>query len=124
VYNTFIGRVAEGRKMKLSDVDSIGQGRVWTGKDALAINLVDELGGLSDAIAYAAKKANLNEYKLIELPKPKNPFADFMGKTETEAETRIAKKNLGITYSYLKQIQNIISIKGVQARLPFEMIFE
>ena len=124
VYDTFIGRVASGRNMKKSDVDSIGQGRVWTGKDALAINLVDELGGLNDAIKYAAAKVKLTDYKLVELPKPKNPFADFMNKTEDETEARVMKKSLGVTYSYLKQLQNIISIKGIQARLPFEAIIE
>ncbi len=124
VYDTFISRVAEGRKMAKSDVDSIGQGRVWTGKDALKINLVDELGGLNDAINFAAKKAKLTDFRLIELPKPKNPFANFLGKKEDEAEARILKNNLGFTYTYLKQLQNVISFKGVQARLPYEIIIE
>ena len=60
VYDTFIGRVAEGRNTSKEMIDSIGQGRVWSGADAIKINLVDELGGLEDAIAYAAKKANVD----------------------------------------------------------------
>lgn len=124
VYDTFTKRVAEGRNMKQSDVDSIGQGRVWSGADAIKINLVDELGGLKEAVAYAAKKANLKEYKLVELPKQKNPFESLMGNKESEMETRIIKRNLGPTYIYFKQVQSLVNLKGVQARLPYEMVIE
>ncbi|MCE3227777.1 MAG: signal peptide peptidase SppA, type [Bacteroidetes bacterium] len=124
IYDVFTKRVAEGRKMEQSAVDSIGQGRVWSGADAIKIGLVDEIGGLDDAIAYAAKKANLKDYKLIEMPKQKHPFEELLGKAEDDVETRIIQKNLGVTYSYLKHIQTIISAKGVQARLPFEMVIE
>ena len=123
VYDTFTKRVAEGRGMTQAEVDSIGQGRVWTGEDALKIKLVDELGGLNEAIAYAAKKAKLKEYKLNEMPKQKNPFDAFFGNKETEMETRIIKRNLGPTYLYFKQVQNLLKLKGVQARLPFEVVF-
>lgn len=123
VYDVFTKRVAEGRKMSQADVDSIGQGRVWTGADALKINLVDELGGLNDAIAYAAKMAKLTDYKLVELPKQKSPF-DFLTKKENEIETRLIKKNLGISYIYFKQLQKLANLKGIQARLPFEMLVQ
>ncbi len=122
VYDTFTKRVAEGRHMTQAMVDSIGQGRVWAGSDAIKINLVDELGGLSDALTYAAKKAKLREYKVLELPKQKNPLDELFGKKETELETRIIKKNLGAVYSYFKHVQTMISLKGVQARMPFEII--
>lgn len=121
VYDTFTLRVAEGRGMSQSDVDSIGQGRVWSGVEALRIKLVDELGGLEDAIAYASKKAQIKDYKIHELPKQSNPLDAFMGKKETEMETRLLQKNLGSTYKFLKQLQNLSNLKGVQARLPFEM---
>ena len=131
VYDTFISRVAEGRKMNKGDVDSIGQGRVWSGSDALRIKLVDELGGLKDAINYAAKKVNLSDYKIVELPIPKNPFIEFLGKAERDAETKIlirhGAQNLHGTFTYLKQLQNIFKLsglKGIQARLPFEIIIE
>jgi protease IV len=124
VYNTFTLRVAEGRSMSQAEVDSIGQGRVWSGAEALKIKLVDELGGLDDAIAYAAKKANTKTYKIIELPKQSNPLDAFMGKKETELETRLLQKNLGATYKYLLQLKNISKLNGVQARLPFEMEIE
>jgi protease-4 len=124
VYDVFTKRVAEGRKMSQADVDSIGQGRVWTGADALKINLVDELGGLNDAIAYAAKKSKLSSYKLVELPKQKSPFDAFLGNKETELESRLIKKNLGISYAYFKQLQKLVNLKGIQARLPFEMLVD
>jgi protease-4 len=121
VYDTFTKRVSEGRKISQAEVDSIGQGRVWTGADALKIKLVDELGGLNDAIAYAAKQAKLKEYKIVELPKQKNPFDELFGKKETEMETRMIKRNLGPTYLYFKQVQTLLQLQGIQTRLPFEI---
>ncbi len=123
VYDVFTKRVAEGRKMSQADVDSIGQGRVWTGADALKINLVDEMGGLNDALAYAAKKAKVTDYKIVELPKQKSPF-DFLTKKENELEARFIKKNLGISYTFFKQLQKLVNIQGIQARLPFEMLIQ
>jgi protease IV len=122
VYDTFTKRVAEGRKMTQENVDSIGQGRVWSGSDAIKINLVDELGGLENAIAYAAKKAKLIEYKRVEMPKQINPIDALLGNKENEMETRILKNNLGPTYAYFKHLKHIFSLNGVQTRLPFEMI--
>jgi len=122
VYDTFTKRVAEGRNISQAEVDSIGQGRVWTGEDAVRIKLVDELGGLNEAVAYAAKKAKLKEYAITELPKQKNPFDELLGKKESEMETRMIKKNLGPVYIYFKQLQNVLGFEGIQARLPFEII--
>ncbi|MDI1353568.1 MAG: signal peptide peptidase SppA [bacterium] len=122
VYDTFTKRVAEGRKMTQAEVDSIGQGRVWTGTDALSINLIDELGGLNDAIAYAAKKANLKDYKITELPLQKGPLDGLLGKKESELESRIMQNNLGPLYTYFKQVQSLLRLQGVQARMPFELM--
>jgi len=122
VYDVFTTKVAAGRKMTKEAVDSIGQGRVWSGSDALKIGLVDELGGLAEAIAYAAKQAKLKEYKLDELPLQKNPLDEVFGKAEEDAEMRVMKKNLGESYIYLKQVRNIMNSKGVQVRLPYEII--
>jgi protease-4 len=124
IYDVFITKVATGRKTTKNNIDSIGQGRVWSGADAIKINLVDELGGINDAIAYAAKQAKLNEYKLLELPKQKDPLQELLGNTKEEMETRSMKSNLGETYLYVKQIKNVLQLKGVQARLPYEMIIE
>jgi protease-4 len=122
VYQTFIGRVADGRGLTKEAVNEIGQGRVWSGSDALAIKLVDELGGLPEAIAYAAKKAKLTEYRLEDLPKQKNPLEELLGKAEDDAEARVMKKSLGESYLYLMHLRSLINSKGVQARLPYEMV--
>ncbi len=122
IYGVFISRVAEGRKMSIAEVDSIGQGRVWSGTDALKIKLVDELGGLDKAIAYAAEKAKVSDYRLISLPKQKNPLDAFFNKKADEAEARLMSKNLGPQYEYLKHIQDIMSMKGIQARMPFDFV--
>lgn len=122
VYETFIGRVADGRKTTTAMVDSIGQGRVWSGTDALKINLVDELGGTDDAINYAAKMAKIEDYKIEEMPKRKDPFSMFLNNKEDEMESRLIKKNLGSQYQFLLHVQSLINLKGVQARLPYELI--
>lgn len=123
VYDTFTKRVADGRGISQAAVDSVGQGRVWTGTDALKINLVDELGGVEDAVAYAAKSIKASDYKLIELPKQKGPFDGLLGKKESELETRIIQRNLGSTYTYFKQLQTLMNLKGVQARMLFDIEF-
>ena len=124
IYDVFISKVALGRKTSKNKIDSIGQGRVWSGADAIKINLVDELGGIKDAIAFAAKKAKLSSFKTIDLPKQKDPLQDLLDNTKDEMETRAMKTNLGEQYIYVKQIKNALNLKGIQARLPYEMIIE
>ena len=68
IYREFKQRVADGRKKDTAYIETIAQGRVWTGHEGLGLGLVDEIGGLDDAIAYAAKQANLKEYKLKAYP--------------------------------------------------------
>ena len=123
VYDTFTKRVAEGRGISQAAVDSIGQGRVWSGADAIKIKLVDELGGLNDAIAYAAKQIKTKDYKLMELPKQKNPLDEFLGNKESDIENKLLQKNLGPAYTYFKQVKSMLLLKGVQARLPYEIVF-
>ena len=124
IYDVFIGKVANGRKTSKEKIDDIGQGRVWSGVDAIKINLVDELGGINDAIAYAAKKAKINDYRLQYLPKQKDPLQELLGNSKDEMEARAMKTNLGETYQYVKQVKNVLQLKGIQARLPYEMIIE
>jgi protease IV len=122
VYDVFITRVAEGRGISKDMVDEIGQGRVWSGTDALRIKLIDEFGGLKEAIAYAADKAKIKEYRLQELPAQKNPFDELFGKLEADAESKILNKHLGGHYRFLKSLKNLMNAKGVQARMPYELI--
>lgn len=123
-YNDFTSLVAEHRGLRQSYVDSIGQGRVWAGVDAIELGLVDQLGDLEDAIAYAAQKAELgNDYNIIEMPKQKN-FATRLleqlnGNHDLDAAMR---QKLGAFYNYYKGIENLSSNTGIQARVPFDMI--
>ncbi len=124
IYDVFITKVATGRKTSKNAIDSIGQGRVWSGADAIKINLVDELGGINDAIAYAAKQAKLKEYKLVDFPKQKDPLQELLSNSQDEMEARTMKSYLGEQYLYMKHLKNVLNLKGVQARLPYEMIIE
>ena len=121
VYDVFLKRVADGRKMTKAQVDSIGQGRVWSGIDAKKNGLVDVLGGLETAISIAAKKANLKDYKLVSLPAQKDPFKEAIAQLTGDAESVFVKKELGENYKYFKSLKNITSHSGIQARMPFEL---
>src|SRR5690606_4166194 len=74
IYQTFTKKVADGREKSTSYIDSVGQGRVWSGIQAKQLGLVDELGNLDDAIAAAAKKAAIKEYKIVSYPALSDPF--------------------------------------------------
>ena len=124
IYDVFITKVGESRHMPKNNVDSIGQGRVWSGADAKKINLVDELGGLNDAVLYAVKAAKLKEYKTVDYPKRKDPIMELLGTSADDMETRAIKTKLGEHYIYIEQIKHIMKLKGVQARLPYELIIE
>lgn len=120
VYTTFVSKVAAGRNMTFEEVDEIAQGRVWTGKQALEIGLVDELGGLEDAIKLAASIVEIHEFKVRSYPdykkELKDMFAGPFGSVKQQLlEDEIGKENLGI----YKQIQEFGRWKGVQTRLPF-----
>ena len=125
-YNDFTGRVAEGRGLRQSYVDSIGQGRVWAGADAIGLGLVDRLGDMEDAIAYAAEKANLgSDYKVTEWPKQKDFFTLMMeSMNESDKLDAAMKQKMGVYYDYLIGLDNLQKNTGIQARLPFDMIIE
>ena len=125
-YDDFTRRVAEGRGLRQSFVDSIGQGRVWAGADAIGLGLVDELGGMEDAIAYAVTKAGLgNDYKVVEMPKQKDFFTRLMESMNgTDQLDAAMRQRLGGYYDYLQGLENLQKNTGIQARVPFDMIIE
>ena len=126
-YDDFTKRVAEGRGLSQTFVDSIGQGRVWAGADAIGLGLVDQLGDMEDAIAYAVQKANLgNDYKVTEWPKQKDYFTRLMESMNGNDDKLDAamKHRLGAYYDYLKGLDNLQKNTGIQARVPFDMIIE
>jgi len=124
VYQDFIRKVSDGRKMTKDEIDSIGQGRVWSGVDGKKIGLVDEFGGIKDAIALAAKKAEVKEYKILELPKQKNPFEEFV-KNLTDEDAMIERKlkeEFGSAYLNIKNLKTLLKHQGIQARLPYDIV--
>lgn len=124
IYKTFTTHVAQGRGMTVAQVDSIGQGRVWSGTDAKRIRLIDDFGGLDLAVKTAAKLAKLEKYRVTELPEQKDPFTMLMEEFSNEGYSRFIKSELGDNYVYLDYIKEISQMKGVQARLPFEFTIE
>ena len=125
-YNDFTQRVAEGRGLRQTFVDSIGQGRVWAGSDAIGLGLVDKLGDMEDAIAYAVEKANLgNDYKVTEWPKQKDFFTRLMeSMNKTDELDAAMKQKLGVYYNYYKGLENLNNNTGIQARMPFDLVIE
>lgn len=121
IYSTFIKHVAEGRKIPVAKVDSIGQGRVWCGADAKKIGLIDEFGGLDDAVKAAAKLAKLDGYRLLNLPKQKDPFTMLMDEFSGNYEDVMLKNKLGENYQYYNYLKSLKNYSGVQARLPFDI---
>ena len=119
IYSTFTKRVADGRKMTVAQVDSIGQGRVWAGADAIKIGLVDQLGSINDAIDKAAQLAKVSHYSIVYYPKQKDWFTMLLSKEdEVEAALRTKLGRLFFTYQGIEQILNQ---EGVQAKMPMEI---
>ncbi|MCS5663372.1 MAG: signal peptide peptidase SppA [Flavobacteriales bacterium] len=124
IYDTFTSKVAEGRNMSQENVDNIGQGRVWSGINAMDINLIDEYGGLEEAIAGAAQLAEMEAYRIYELPERKDPFQEFFKKLEEDMQTSWVKYQLGDQYKYYKTLEDLKHLKGVQARMPYQFVID
>ncbi|HTA27785.1 MAG TPA: signal peptide peptidase SppA, partial [Bacteroidia bacterium] len=121
-YHNFLTKVAAGRGMTIANVDSIGQGRVWTGEQARKIGLVDTLGSLKLAIKIAAQKANLgSDYGIEELPHQLNPLHKFLSGLGAESGQALLKNTLGDAYKPIDDIQKLQNTKGVQARMPYDI---
>ena len=121
IYDVFISHVAAGRGLTEAQVDSIGQGRVWSGADALELGLVDVIGGLDKAIEIAAELAGLEDYKIRELPVRKDPVEQLISQLTGEAETRLIQYKLGDNYKYYKQLEMLAKMQGIQAIVPYDL---
>jgi protease-4 len=125
-YEEFKQRVAGGRDMSMAYVDSIGQGRVWSGTRGLQLGLVDRMGGIEDAVACAARMAKLTNYRLVELPEPQNIFQMLFGGYKDNARKSMIREELGEegmkTYNSLRRAKEMVGVK--QARLPFDFTIE
>jgi protease-4 len=119
VYSDFVSKVASGRKMSVGSVDSIGQGRVWSGSSAQKIGLIDEMGGLKDAIKGAANLAGVDKYSIRELPAIEDPYTRLMSQLSGEIRMNFLKREVGESVKYYKMVQEIKDMSGIQARLPY-----
>ncbi len=120
VYSTFLERVASGRNMSVEEVDKVAQGRVWSGSDAYNIGLVDSLGGLEEAVAYAAKLAETESYRTTNYPKFSDDFESFLQSLQPSPFGQTA---IGRTVQYFQSLfsKQKTQIDHIQARIPFEL---
>lgn len=123
IYHTFKTKVAAGRRKDILYIDSIAQGRVWTGERAVSIGLADRIGTLQDAINCAARKADLTEYRVKEYPEKKNIFEQLMNSYKHSLKTSLLKEEVG--GEQLRALQELKKVRQMigqpQARMPFSV---
>jgi len=124
VYDGFISRVADGRKKNKAYIDSIGGGHVWIGTDAVQIGLADRIGSFNDAVKAAAKKAKINDYKIVEYPDVIDPLKSLLQDGTDRVKTYYTKQELGENYNLYQQMKKVVSSSGIQARMPFEAVIK
>ena len=123
IYHTFKSRVAEGRKRDIVYIDSIAQGRVWTGSRAISVGLVDRIGTMQDAVNYAVEKAKIKSYRIKEFPQKKNLFEQILENYKKTVKVNLIKEEIGVKeYGILQQVKQVKNMIGEpQSRLPFMM---
>ncbi len=123
IYEVFLSRVSAGRGLPIDSVHAIAQGRIWSGRKALEIGLVDALGDLDRAIASAAAMAGLEHYRIKEYPQIKEPIQqlldELMGMDESDLTVKAVQAELGPYYPMYEQLRVMLQSAGPQARLPF-----
>ena len=121
-YATFLNRVSQGRKMSVENIDKIAQGRVWLGTDALKIKLIDQLGGIKEAVEKAAQLAKVKNYAVEEYPTTEKwqdqIFNNIVPRGTLDDQLRLA---LGAAYEPFMLIRNINQREAIQARLPMDL---
>ena len=124
-YSTFLKRVSQGRGISVAQADSLAQGRVWSGTDALKLGLVDELGGLGEAIGAAAELAELETFSIKKLPRYKSGLTRFLeefGAAGTHLKTDFIREELGEeAYGVFQEVKSAMNQKGIQVRMPFTL---
>ncbi len=118
-YKMFVDHVSEGRHLRSSYVDSIGQGRVWSGLNALQNGLADTRGGLSNAIAAAAEMAGVETYRTVEYPKQKNPYQEMLKQLTGEVRLMTLPREMREVWHTWKELTEIKKKYTIQARMPF-----
>lgn len=123
-YDLFLTRCSDGRGIPKDSLDRIAQGRVWTGKQALGLGLVDALGGIDDAVKDAARMAELEDYSISEYPRKITIWETFLNINQEEIASRIVKEYIGEDFELVKTIKEIKNLKEqdfVQARMPYDL---
>ena len=120
-YDIFLTRCADGRGMTKEDIDKIGQGRVWTGEQALEIGLVDEIGDIDRAIEVAAELAGISDYSIRTVVVSSDPFTEYLKKQMGEVKSSVIREALGSDYELYNTIRTIRRTNGIQARLPYDL---
>ncbi len=122
-YQRFLKRVSQGRDMTIAQADSLAQGRVWSGTDAQRLGLVDQLGGLDDAVAEAASLAGIQQFELRKYPKFKSGFTRLMedlGESGKSRQASLVRNELGAElYGIYKELKGTLKQGGIQARVPY-----
>ena len=126
IYSIFVNRVSAGRKMTFEQVDAIGQGRVWSGSDAIKIGLVDKIGGMDEAIKEAARLGKTTKYRTQNYPEFEKKFEDILARFGlAQSKESIIKEQLGNeNYIILQRIKQLTNQKGVQARMNYDIKIE
>ncbi|MBC6611734.1 signal peptide peptidase SppA [Hymenobacter sp. BT507] len=126
IYADFTTKAAQGRHMPVERLRRLASGRVWSGSEAKARGLVDVLGSMDDALRIAARRANLKEgdYSLQRLPRQKTFLESTFSSLNEEVRLRMVKQEMGTLYPLYEQYNKLIQMRGVQARMPFEMTIE
>jgi protease-4 len=118
-YADFVKKVAAGRKMDAVKIDSLGQGRVWSGSRLVELGLGDETGGLKDAVKGAAELAGIDNYTLKELPQEEDPYLKILSGLSGEIRLKLLQRELGKSFKYYSEIKELENLSGIQARLPY-----
>ncbi|MDD4754624.1 MAG: signal peptide peptidase SppA [Prolixibacteraceae bacterium] len=120
-YDAFVSHVSEGRGLTKEQVDEIGQGRVWSGINARELNLVDQFGGLNEAVKLAAEIEGLEDYRQVALPAQPDPFSQLFKSGTDNIRNGLLKKELGEHYRYYKFLKAATKLEGIYARMPFDL---
>ena len=120
-YDVFLTRCAEGRGMSKEDIDAIGQGRVWTGRQAYELGLVDELGGINDAIELAVELSDVVNYTIVHVSTATDFMKELFEKQFEDIKISMLRDMMGEEYDFFITLQNIKKFSGIQARLPYDL---
>jgi len=122
-YETFTSKAAAGRRMTVEAIKEVASGRVWTGEQALEINLIDELGGFNRAIELAAEKAGLSQgdYGVGYYPERIGLLEGYLEDAGNQAKSKMINEQFGELAPYVKKLKNLKNYQGLQARMPFDL---